>query len=108
MEQPSTHPVHTQTLVGFLRARLRADWAYALGKTDLSEQDPIYEYAKIAARRTIRSVEAQRRIIDRLTALAAAEPEDVYGDASVALADTLRLLALPYADHPDYRDDWRP
>ncbi|ROQ69188.1 hypothetical protein EDD93_3685 [Streptomyces sp. 840.1] len=21
---------------------------------------------------------------------------------------TLRLLALPYADHPDYRDDWRP
>jgi len=20
----------------------------------------------------------------------------------------LRLLALPYADHPDYRDDWRP
>lgn len=21
--------------------------------------------------------------------------------------DTLRLLALPYADHPDYRDGWR-
>jgi uncharacterized protein DUF6221 len=21
---------------------------------------------------------------------------------------TLRLLALPYSDHPDYRDDWRP
>ncbi|WP_327160569.1 DUF6221 family protein [Streptomyces zaomyceticus] len=21
---------------------------------------------------------------------------------------TLRLLALPYADHPDYRDEWRP
>ena len=22
--------------------------------------------------------------------------------------DTLRLLALPYADHPDYREEWRP
>ena len=22
--------------------------------------------------------------------------------------DTLLLLALPYADHPDYRDEWRP
>ena len=21
---------------------------------------------------------------------------------------TLRLLALPYADHPDYREEWRP
>lgn len=21
---------------------------------------------------------------------------------------TLRALALPYADHPDYRDEWRP
>ena len=22
--------------------------------------------------------------------------------------DTLRLLALPYADHPDYQEEWRP
>ena len=22
--------------------------------------------------------------------------------------DTLMLLALPYADHPDYRDEWKP
>jgi hypothetical protein len=21
---------------------------------------------------------------------------------------TLRLMALPYADHPDYREEWRP
>ncbi len=21
---------------------------------------------------------------------------------------TLRLLALPFADHPDYREEWRP
>jgi hypothetical protein len=23
-------------------------------------------------------------------------------------AHTFRLLALPYADHPDYREEWRP
>ena len=22
--------------------------------------------------------------------------------------DTLRTLALPYADHPDYDEEWRP
>jgi hypothetical protein len=22
--------------------------------------------------------------------------------------DVLRFLALPYADHPDYREEWRP
>jgi hypothetical protein len=22
--------------------------------------------------------------------------------------ETLRLLALPYADHPDYREEWKP
>jgi hypothetical protein len=28
--------------------------------------------------------------------------------AGEANCQTLRLLALPYADHPDYRDAWRP
>jgi hypothetical protein len=25
-----------------------------------------------------------------------------------ALRSVIRLLALPYADHPDYREEWRP
>ncbi|MEU5023581.1 DUF6221 family protein [Streptomyces milbemycinicus] len=29
----------------------------------------------------------------------------VQADAPIT---ALRLLALPYADHPDYRDEWRP
>jgi hypothetical protein len=28
--------------------------------------------------------------------------------ANEANCQTLRLLALPYADHPEYRDEWRP
>lgn len=32
-----------------------------------------------------------------------------YEDHGHALAnDVLRLLALPYADHKDYRESWRP
>lgn len=27
---------------------------------------------------------------------------------SVAIEDCMRLLALPYADHPDYDEAWRP
>lgn len=32
---------------------------------------------------------------------------DYVGLVDEGPCDTLRLLALPYADHPDYRDEWR-
>lgn len=32
----------------------------------------------------------------------------VAGPAVMLASDTLRLLALPYADHPDYCEEWRP
>lgn len=62
-------------------------------------------------RRRAADTDAKRRIIDQivpmLEALDQAELKRVreyHGYAS----RLLRLLALPYADHPDYRDDWRP
>jgi hypothetical protein len=39
---------------------------------------------------------------------AGALPEGVKPPYVVAPCPTLRLLALPYADHPDYRPEWRP
>lgn len=54
--------------------------------------------------RMLAEVEAKRRIIDAhvsgdaLCDRCAGSPED---------CPTLQLLALPYADHPDYRDEWR-
>lgn len=33
--------------------------------------------------------------------------EEIRNDL-MAPCPTVRLLAVPYADHPDYRDDWRP
>lgn len=32
----------------------------------------------------------------------------LFTDLTVFPCRTLRLLALPYTDHPDYRDEWRP
>ena len=34
--------------------------------------------------------------------------QDLDESASVLADGTLRLLALPYADHSDYREEWRP
>lgn len=65
--------------------------------------------------RVLREVEAKRRLLDLH------EPgtqEYVDGDVCMACTltgdgpyypcATLRLLALPYVDHADYQDDWRP
>ncbi|MCX4450676.1 DUF6221 family protein [Streptomyces sp. NBC_01789] len=65
--------------------------------------------------RVLREVEAKRQL------LALHEPgtqEYVDGDVCMACTlqgdgpyypcATLRLLTLPYADHPDYRPEWRP
>jgi hypothetical protein len=60
--------------------------------------------------RVLREVEAKRRIVD-LHVAAHAQFAD-YGTprdgAQDALDDVLRLLALPYSDHPDYRAEWAP
>ena len=53
--------------------------------------------------RVLAEVDAKRRIVDRC------EHYQTYEDYGWALADeVLSLLALPYADHPDYREEWRP
>ena len=49
--------------------------------------------------RVLREVDAKRQLLDGHT------PDYHWcpmGDS------VLKMLALPYADHPDYRDDWRP
>lgn len=34
--------------------------------------------------------------------------EEIKGDAAAAGDGLLYLLAVPYADHPDWREEWRP
>ncbi|MET8334385.1 DUF6221 family protein [Streptosporangium canum] len=140
-------------LVAFLRARLDEDEQAAQAGAQLHEDepaDPSYaggvadleaagwepgaarrfnDYvARFDPARTLREVEAKRRILamhgddagecstcgrnsyeENPGAHLRDEPEmiDVWRPAAWPCA-TLRLLALPYADHDDYEEDWRP
>jgi Family of unknown function (DUF6221) len=73
--------------------------------------------------RVLAEVDAKRRIIDlhhtKVFETVHGSPEfghDFWCEVCHVPSDqrgrtwclTLRLLALPYADHPDYREDWRP
>jgi hypothetical protein len=56
-----------------------------------------------------RSLEATRRAVAmRVNALREHEPFTTVSDYDGALWDVLTVLALPYAEHPDYLDAFRP
>jgi hypothetical protein len=74
--------------------------------------------------RVLREVEAKRQVLklheratlragggakyfDTTTVCRSCEPSYQFPELSWPCT-TLRLFALPYADHPEYRDDWRP
>lgn len=124
-------------LVDFLRARLDEDEAAAKkakpgpwhadgdrgGVYGAHPTDEVVDYTESAAHiarhdpaRVLAEVEAKRQLLDLHQP---AETEYVDGDICYTCDDlrgvepaypcrTLRLLALPYANHPDYRDEWRP
>lgn len=65
--------------------------------------------------RVLREVEAKRGVVRQYEGVREQARHPVSADnrmrARVAqgeLGDVLRLLALPYADHPDHRSEWRP
>lgn len=61
--------------------------------------------------RVLAEVDAKRRILAEVyPEVAKAEEliQEEWHSGGNADGDLLRLLALPYADHPDYRQEWRP
>jgi hypothetical protein len=89
------------------------DWStvHADGKRDMvgcEDPDVPEHIARHDPARVLAECEAKRRIV--------AHWPDPFGNwdhtqasAAKAVKDhALRALALPYADHPDYRDEWRP
>jgi hypothetical protein len=50
--------------------------------------------------RVLAECEAKRRIVEELT-------EDCAWDGTLGAQSILQLLAAPYADHPDFDQDWR-
>ncbi|MCP9998011.1 DUF6221 family protein [Streptomyces werraensis] len=59
--------------------------------------------------RVLADIEAKRRILylaEQLPKVTAST--DMFDNHRDAWAEVLKQLALPYADHPDYRPEWRP
>jgi len=77
-----------------------------------SLDEDAFHIARHDPSRVLAEVQAKRAILDeleRLGHLPLSLPEDLqYVGAHQALLGAARWLALPYQDHPDYREEWRP
>ena len=66
--------------------------------------------------RVLREIDAKRRIIAEVVPEMNSMTDQIHNDFGVGRMDPatyeslalLRLLALPYADRPGYREEWRP
>lgn len=100
------------TLTEFLLARIAEDEAVArdfgtdapgaIPDSELWVTEADYPAISITAKRVLAECDAQRQMIAYLADLAEFASDDEAADAG------LRILALPYADHPDYDPAWRP
>lgn len=101
-------------LAAFLRARWddeEADARWSLENAPAAHQtDP--NSMNFSPERVLAEIAAKRRILDEYTRLTR---DFTHADETVTehtrrstLEDVLELLALPYANHPDSRPEWRP
>lgn len=99
------------TLTDFLLQRIAEDERHArkLAETD---RRPVLALAITVnhPQRVLAECEAKRRIVETLAIPYIAERRRLmggrpsWGDENPEL---LRLLAMPHADHPDFREEWR-
>lgn len=103
-------------LVTFLRARLDEDEQVARQVTMCEGDDPSlwvldddykHDTLVIDSARVLAEVAAKRRMVEQCGE-AAADAINYAREARDLADDTLRLLALPFSDHPDYDESWRP
>ena len=108
------------TLVEFLRARLAEDEERArfvrrergvrapeIDPWRLSWHDE-YDLLCIEPSRALAEVDAKRRIVAEYERFAAERRRAMNGWDTSEISPILAALALPYADHPDYGEEWRP
>ena len=97
------------TLTEFLLARIADTEAEARRVAQVGSCEPAYRPAEVLA-----ECEAKRRIVDLHVisgrghgSCATCTDSDYLGLVDEGPCDTLRALALPYADHPAFREEWR-
>lgn len=107
----------TLSIVDFLKARIEEDRVLAQAAIDdlygpddcyfdTSNRHIVDHYLRHDPARVLREVTAKRRIVEAEQDRVLDEgplPEHMRGSVET---DVLALLALPYADHPDYREEW--
>lgn len=91
-------------LAEFVLARIAEDEHEArwLGPCDCALEGFPLQHGLRCPERVLAECDAKRRIVARKPPLRA--PDDVRD----VWWDLVALLALPYADHPDYDEAWRP
>ena len=123
------HKPQTGTLAEFLLARIAEDEAVARDEIARQEKWPAPAGAAYAVTmvdiitpaRVLAECDAKRRIVelhgrrddDTCAECGDGEPDTGPGDRGWFEAAhwpclTLQLLALPYADHPDFQEQWKP
>ena len=81
------------------------------GIARVNGRDRALHIARHDPARVLHEIEAKRGILEAVTRV---EPDASQGtavrpnDANAATVAVLEMLALPYADHGDYRTEWRP
>jgi hypothetical protein len=100
----------TATIADFLLARIAEDETEAhrwIARRQSWSGESFDVFTAGSEERVLADCEAKRRIVEEALDYS---PELASGDnGEWAFSQTLRLLALPHAEHPDYRaDEWSP
>lgn len=121
-------------LIEFLRARIAEDEAVARGAfgddlgggwrarddsgylddldgaqiTDGLQPDEAQHIAHWDPARVLAECEAKKRLLEQFRLRGDSVRATVRPTTGGVWDDLLRLLALPYAEHEDYREEWRP
>jgi hypothetical protein len=90
--------------------RLRDAWStIAIGTYESDLDEAGVHMARWDPARVLAWCEAQRRIVELHPKSVHNYSNDTcFGCGEDWPCPTLRLLALPYVDHPDYRQEWKP
>lgn len=111
-------------LEAFLRARLDGDeqvaraadqhsWTYEYGELQCRGGEDFEHLRRHDPARVLSDVAAKRRLLDDVLPIINELDEIAYGEGQGSVpyleprARFLKVLALPYADHEDYREEWR-
>lgn len=106
----ASSPPAVDDLTTFLRKRIAEDKAISAQctgpewQTDPGDGDNAEHIARHDPARALREADAKLAILDELDRAVLGQPQPFID----ALLYAVREMGTVYADHPDYRENWRP